>query len=123
MFDKNWEHFSRRNIDEYFIDEICEEKAYATEKVFKETQQEKDSKLAEIIKLLKKGINENRDDKKSLILLIEDELDIDLTLSSLSAEYNNLKKIIGKVVTKHELKNNFRFALVNKKDLTFHWIF
>jgi len=50
--------------------------------------------------------------------------DVSLRFSPRHHEYSELKNFLGKFVeVRQELKKNFVFALINKKDLKFHWIF
>jgi len=125
MLDKSFEHFARTGIDKLFISEICNKDNYSTEKLIKKSKEEFQN-TKEVLESIRKAISsqiESGSNKKDLILVIGKEISHSLFFAS-SDEYRRLKESVGRVIEKYkELENNFWFALVNKNDLKFRWIF
>jgi hypothetical protein len=126
MIDKSCLWFAKRGIDKFFISEICNESGYSDQEIIKKEEKELQNpiKLLEWIKEVINSFTEKRVDKKNLVLVIGEKYDMSLRLSPHHHEYNELKNFLGKVVeVNQEFKKNFVFALVNRKDLKFRWIF
>jgi hypothetical protein len=112
------------DIDENFISEICKEENYKEDRIVRKRKEEvKKSEdvlvhIQEAIDKIKKirGIGD-----KDLILIIELNHSAKLELNS--ANYRKLEEKLGKIIIRHPLPNNFQFALVDKNELIFHWIF
>ncbi|WNE40783.1 MAG: hypothetical protein mread185_000240 [Mycoplasmataceae bacterium] len=130
--DKAAEYFGSKGIDDLFISEICNKDNYLSENLFENEKNEKGFESHEnILELLRNSIiySINKGIKKeNLILMIGKEMIDKIMLSSFPSdfsEYQNLKRGLGLVIERYGdvPKNNFQFALINKGDLKFRWIF